>query len=83
MILSDFLTLESYFSNDESSQMFEDCTQKYGIETIQRYIKAGALACRKIYIGPDAGRLIVSLSEKGRELAKRRETHDHFSQKAI
>lgn len=69
MILSDFLTLEAYFSNEESAQMFEDCALKYGIEPIQKCIKAGELACRKIHIGPDAGKLILWLTQKGRDKA--------------
>lgn len=70
MILSDFLTLEVYFSNDESAQMFEDCAHKYGIELIRKYIADGALSCRAIQLGPDTGRLLLSLTSKGREKAK-------------
>lgn len=69
MILSDFLTLEVYFSNDESAQFFEDCSQKYGIKPIQKCIIAGELACRKIHIGPDAGRMLLWLTSKGRQNA--------------
>ena len=69
MILSDFLTLESYFANDESAQFFEDCTRKYGIKPIQKCINAGELACRKIHIGPDAGKMLLWLTAKARQNA--------------
>lgn len=69
MILSDFLTLEVYFANDESAQFFEECSEKYGIKPIRKCIAAGELACRKIYIGPDAGRMLLWLTAKGRQNA--------------
>lgn len=69
MILSDFLTLESYFSSQESAQMFEECAQKYGMDMIKKYIADGELTCRKIHIGPDAGKSLLWLTPKGREKA--------------
>ena len=67
MILSDFLTLETYFDNQESAQFFEECSYKYGIEPIQKCLRAGELACRKIHIGPDAGKILLLLTDKGRQ----------------
>ena len=69
MILSDFLTLEVYFSNSESAQFFEECSQKYGAEPVKTCIKKGELACRQILIGPDAGKNLLWLTDKGREKA--------------
>ena len=69
MILSDFLTLESYFGNQETAQFFEDCVQKYGVERLQKRINAGELAYRQIHIGPDAGKCLLWLTQKGREQA--------------
>lgn len=69
MILSDFLTLESYFSNEESAQFFEECSCKYGTRPIMKCIKAGELACRTIHIGPDSGKKLLWLTEKGRQKA--------------
>ena len=69
MILSDFLTLEVYFDNDESARFFEECTHKYGISPVQKCLKAGELACRKIHIGPDSGKTLLWLTEKGRQKA--------------
>ena len=69
MILSDFLTLEVYFDNQESAQFFEECSQKYGSELLRKYIDGGELACRKIHIGPDTGKSLLWLTQKGREKA--------------
>ncbi len=69
MILSDFLTLETYFSSQESAQMFEDCVQKYGAGLVKKYISSGALAYRKIHIGPDKGKSLIWLTQKGRKIA--------------
>ena len=69
MILSDFLTLETYFSSEESAQFFEECSQKYGIAPVQKCIKAGELYAKRIEIGPDTGRTLLFLSEKGRTKA--------------
>jgi len=69
MILSDFLTLEVYFDNHESAQFFEECSKKYGADLLNKYINRGALERRPIYIGPDAGRSLLCLTRKGREMA--------------
>ncbi len=69
MILSDFLTLELYFSNDESAQMFETCAKKYGVKRLKQCIAAGELSYRQIHIGPDAGKNLLWLTEKGRHKA--------------
>lgn len=69
MILSDFLTLEVYFDNHESAQFFEECSKKYGTEILKKYINGGELECRRIHIGPDTGKSLLSLTQKGRELA--------------
>lgn len=69
MILSDFLTLEAYFSNEESARFFEECSCKYGARPIMQYIKSGELACRTIQIGPDSGKKLLWLTEKGRQKA--------------
>lgn len=66
MILSDFLTLEVYFSHEESARFFEDMSMRYGVRPIEKCIKAGDLICKKIQIGPDKGRHMLWLSDKGR-----------------
>ncbi len=66
MILADLLTLELYFSSVESVLFFEECTRKYGMDSVKKCIAAEELAARKIYIGPDAGRTLLCLTEKGR-----------------
>ena len=73
MILSDFLTLESYFSNEESVHFFEEVSHRYGIKPIEKCIAAGELICKKIHIGPDKGRHMLFLSEKGRLKAMERQ----------
>lgn len=72
MILSDFLTLESYFSSEESARFFEDISQKYGTEPLKKCIESGEIICRKVYIGPDQGRVMLFLSDKGRSKALNR-----------
>ena len=72
MILSDFLTLEVYFDNHESAQFFEECSKKYGVDTLNKYIHGGELECRPIHIGPDTGKNLLCLTQKGRELASLR-----------
>jgi len=69
MILSDFLTLEIYFDNYESAQFLEECSKKYGADLLNKYICGGALECRPIHIGPDAGRKLLCLTKKGRKIA--------------
>ncbi len=69
MILSDFLTLEVYFSGEEAACFFEDASKKYGAKPLQACIEAGDLICRAVRMGPDAGRLVVWLSDKGRTKA--------------
>lgn len=70
MILSDFLTLELYFDNQESAQFFEECSKKYGKNVIQKCIKAGELACRRVYLGPDTGKKLLWLTPQGRQKAQ-------------
>jgi len=69
MILSDFLILDAYFDNQESAQFFEDCAGKYGIQPVQKYLEKGDIACRKILMGPDAGKTLLWLTDKGRAKA--------------
>jgi hypothetical protein len=66
-MLSDFLTLEVYFGHEASAQFFEDLTERYGKKPIENALKAGDLVKKKVLIGPDTGRDLVWLSEKGRE----------------
>lgn len=66
MILSDFLTLELYFSSPESVQFLEDCADKYGVKPVRRCIAAGDLVCKHVHIGPDQGKSLLYLSDKGR-----------------
>lgn len=72
MILSDFLTLEVYFSNEESARFFEDVSTRYGAAPLAKCIVAGELVCRRIHIGPDAGRALLWLTDKGRMRAQSR-----------
>ncbi|NCT41359.1 MAG: hypothetical protein GW778_06845 [Alphaproteobacteria bacterium] len=70
MILSDFLTLDTYFDNQASAQFFEECSHKYGVEPIRKCLRAGDLACRKILMGPDVGKTLLWITEKGRQKAR-------------
>ncbi len=66
-MLSDFLTLEIYFGHDASAQFFEDLAKRYGKKSIEKAVQTGDLIQKKIAIGPDAGRDLIWLSEKGRQ----------------
>jgi len=68
-MLHDFLLLELYFGPPESAQYFEDTLRKYGRNALERAVKDGLIALRRVQLGPDSGRVLCSLSPKGRRAA--------------
>ncbi len=65
-MLSDFLTLEAYFGSESAALYFEELSQKYNTGRIWEAVQRGDLHCREIRLGPEKGRWIYWLSEKGR-----------------
>lgn len=65
-MITDFQMLEDYFGRTHAVQTYEDIARYYGGEAIQRAISAGYIAGKTILCGPDRGRCILWLTEKGR-----------------
>lgn len=68
-MLSDLLILEIYYGHPACGQFFEDITRRYGVEAVRKALRAGEIAARPVIVGPDSGRLLVGLTDKGREAA--------------
>lgn len=68
-MLSDLLILEIYYGHPSCAQFFEDMARKYGIETIKKALRAGEITARPVVVGPDSGRLLLGLTDKGRQAA--------------
>ncbi len=69
MIVSDFYMLESFYGAPHAVQFYEDIARQYGVEPVRQAIRAGDVAFKKISCGPNAGRLLLWLSEQGRSKA--------------
>jgi hypothetical protein len=69
-MLSDLLLLEIYYGSGEAALFFEEISARYGIPAIQKALHAGDLALRQVFLGPDSGRWIVTLSKHGRKRAQ-------------
>lgn len=66
-MLSDFLSLESVFGRNAATMFLDEIIEKYGEKNLQKSLSKGYLENRTIYIGPDSGRVLCWLSEKGRQ----------------
>ncbi len=71
-MLSDLLSLERCFGKFEAVMFMEEIEDTYGELLVEEAIDAGHLEWRMVCIGPDCGRRLCWLSEKGREVARRR-----------
>ena len=69
-MLSDFLTLELYFGSEASALYFEELSRKYSPQRILDALHAGDVHCRRLVLGPEAGRSIYWLTEQGRRKAR-------------
>jgi hypothetical protein len=67
-MLSDLLILEAYYGHPSCAVFFEELTRKYGVETVRRALRAGDITARTVMMGPDTGRLLVGLTDRGREV---------------
>jgi hypothetical protein len=66
-MLSDFLLLEIYYGSGSAALFFEDMSSRYGIPAIQKALRRGELMARQVLLGPDSGRWLVTLTDKGRK----------------
>jgi hypothetical protein len=65
-MLSDLLILEAYYGHPSCAEFFEDLARRYGVETVRRALRAGEIITKPVIVGPDSGRLLVGLTDKGR-----------------
>lgn len=68
-MLADLMLLEIYYGSGSAALYFEELSRRYGVQPVRRALKAGEIITRKVLLGPDCGRLLVSLTEKGRKAA--------------
>lgn len=68
-MLYDFLLLEQYYEAPETIRFYEDLSRRYGAEPIKKAVEAGDLVSRRVLCGPNCGRVMFWLSEKGRQKA--------------
>ncbi len=71
-MLSDFLSLEQFYGVNDSAFYIEDLLRRYDLDSVRVALDSGLLIKKKICIGPDCGREMCWLSEKGREEAVRK-----------
>ena len=65
-MLSDLLQLEVYYGTPEAAQFFEDLSRRYGPAMVRKALRAGEITGRRLHCGPDCGRRLFWLTEKGR-----------------
>jgi hypothetical protein len=66
IMLSDLLLLEIYYGSGSAALYFEEMSERYGIPAIQKALRKGEVITRKVLLGPDTGRWLVTLTDKGR-----------------
>ncbi len=64
-MLSDLMLLEIYYGSGAAALYLEELSLRYGAPAIQKAMRAGEIITRKILLGPDCGRLLVALTDKG------------------
>ena len=69
-LLSDFYMLELYFEQPETAQFYEDLSRRYGAQALKKAVMAGYLVGKQLTCGPDCGRKLLWLSDKGRQKAQ-------------
>ncbi len=71
IVLMDFLSLESFFGYKSAALFLEEIQNRYSHAEIKSAFSKGYLERRRICIGPDCGRYLCWLSDKGRCEAKK------------
>ena len=65
-MLEDLFSLEKLFGEEGAALFLEDVMRRYDEMVIEREIQNGHIIKRTINIGPDSGRALCWLSDKGR-----------------
>jgi hypothetical protein len=65
-MLSDLLLLEIYYGSGAAALYFEDLSSRYSTSAIQKALRKGEIMARQVLLGPDSGRWLVALTDKGR-----------------
>ena len=68
-MIQDLLALESYFGQQEP-QFWDEILERYGEDCCRHAVCEGYVTLRQVCLGPDCGRFLCALSEKGRMLAE-------------
>lgn len=65
-MLSDLFILENFYDHPSCPLFFEDVARRYGLMAIREALRQGQIHARPVLVGPDAGRVLLSLTDKGR-----------------
>lgn len=68
-MLNDFLSLENMFGPQGAVVFIDDLLARYDVEDVTNALEEGLVERRMICIGPDCGRCVCYLTEKGRQIA--------------
>lgn len=68
-MLHDFIGLEEVFGRGNAVLFLDDIMQRYHQDEIIKALQSGIIEQRMVCIGPDCGRCLCYLSEKGRRMA--------------
>ena len=68
-MLSDFLMLEAFYGPPAAGLFLEDLSLRYGIPAVKKALRAGEIIARPVLCGPDCGRWLMGLTDKGRAAA--------------
>ncbi len=69
-MIRDFFALEEIYGRMESALYVDDLLFNYEADDLAQAVQQGYLQTRTICIGPDCGRVLCWLTEKGRCKAK-------------
>ncbi len=65
-MIRDMLLMESVFDRAEAALYLDEVLCGVDVQEVKDAIEAGYITTKAICIGPDCGRVLCSLSEKGR-----------------
>ncbi len=69
-MIVELMSLETLHGYEETTFYMDEMIKYYAFEEIKHALEKGDIHARKIYIGPDCGRVLCWLSEKGRRKAE-------------
>jgi hypothetical protein len=68
-MLSDFLMLEAFYGPPSAALFLEELSKRYGLPAIRKALRAGEIVAKPVLCGPDCGRWLLGLTDKGRAAA--------------